>query len=116
MRRRSFHRGAIPAIGESENLLVQWHDIEDRSRVNPPAQGRSFAGILGESQRAKALAKRSVFDIRSDFSDCVHIQRRARRTRAFVCNEEARDSSSYKHEVAQHGTQQRGSRDKLLKI
>ena len=60
---RGFHGGAIPAIGESENLLIQGHDVEDRSRMNPPAQGRSFTGVFGESERAKAFAKRCVFRI-----------------------------------------------------
>src|SRR5450432_3302385 len=93
-------------FGESENLLIQGHDVEyDFPRVNPPAQGRSFTGVLGESERAKAFAKFSVLSVRGDFSDRVHITRRSRFTRGFICNEQAGDGSTRKHEVAKHGAQ-----------
>src|SRR5580700_11018441 len=63
VRGRGFHGGPIPAVGKSENLLIQGHNVEDRSRMNPPAQGRSFTGVFGESKRAKAFAKCSVLRV-----------------------------------------------------
>jgi hypothetical protein len=41
--------------------------------MNPPAQGCAFTGVFGESERAKAFAKRSVFGIGADFSYRVYI-------------------------------------------
>ncbi len=73
--------------------------------MNPPAQGRPFTGVFGESEGAKAFAKRSVFGVGADFSDCVHIQRRARWACTLIRNEQACDGSSHKHKVSQHGTQ-----------
>src|SRR4051812_7830917 len=52
VRGRGFHSGAIPAIGESENFLIQGHDVEDLPGMNPPTQGCSFTGVFGESERS----------------------------------------------------------------
>src|SRR5450631_3768585 len=57
------HRGAVPAIRESKNLLIKGHDVENNSRLNPPAQRRSFARIFRESERAKTFAKFAVLRI-----------------------------------------------------
>jgi hypothetical protein len=65
------HRDAIPTIRESRNPLIQGHDVQDRSRMNPPAQGCAFTGVFGESERAKAFAKRSVFGIGADFTSAL---------------------------------------------
>ena len=62
-RGRGFHSGTIRAIGESENLFIQGHNVEDCSRMNPAAQRCSFAGIFGESERANAFAECGVLRI-----------------------------------------------------
>jgi len=88
---RVFHGGAIPTIGEPENLLIEWHNVEDRFRVNSPAQRCALAAVFGKAERAHAFAKRGVLRIRSDFGDCIHIQSGARCASAFIPNEQARD-------------------------
>jgi hypothetical protein len=113
---RGFHGGAIPAIGKSENRLIQGHDVEDSSRANPPAQGRSFTRVLRESEHSKAFAEGSVLRVSSDFSNCVHSQRRPRCARAFISDKQTRYSASHKHQVLEHWPQERGCRNKLLKI
>jgi hypothetical protein len=54
--------------------------------------------------------------IGTDFSYRVHIRRGARQTRALIRHEQACDGSSHKYEVPQHRTQQRGDRNKPLKV
>ena len=73
--------------------------------MNPPAQRCVFASIFGESERAKTFAKRSVLGIGADFSDCVHIQRRARQVRTLIRNKQSRDGAAHEHELFQHRTE-----------
>ena len=110
------HRGPIPAIRKSENPFIERHDVKDQFSPNPSAKGCVLTKIFGESERAKAVAECGVLCIRSDFRNGVHVQRRARSAGAVVRHEQARDGTSHEHEVVEHRTQDRGSRDQLLKI
>src|SRR5215469_865690 len=46
MYHRRVHSRLVPAVGKSEDLLVERHDVQDRLFLAPSANRSSFTGIL----------------------------------------------------------------------
>jgi hypothetical protein len=115
-RSRGLHCSPIPAVGKSENLVVQRHHVENRPALDPPAHGCTFAGVFAEPQGTQPVAECRIRCIGRDFGDHIHIERGSRIGGGLVGNEETCHRPAHEYQFAKQRAQQPGRGDQLLKV
>lgn len=60
---RGVHRGPVPSIGESENSLVNRHDVYGRVPLTPSTGRRSLTNVFRQTKPAESSGQRLVLAI-----------------------------------------------------
>src|SRR5436305_6025521 len=57
------HSRLVLAVGKSQDLLVERHDVQNRLLLPPPANRSSFSGILQKAAPAESFREISISGI-----------------------------------------------------
>jgi hypothetical protein len=88
----------VPAVGKSEDLLVEGHDVQNRLLLPPPANRSSFTSVLSETTFAESFRKICVRGVGADLGDGIHIGGGADVCCRFVGDEQGSRASSDKNQ------------------
>src|ERR1700732_1302202 len=88
----------VPAVGKSEDLLVERHDVQNRLLLPPPANRSSFTSVLSETTFTESFRKICVRGVRADLGDGIHIVGGADVCCRFVGDEQGTRASSDKNQ------------------
>ena len=109
-----FDRYRVPAVAEAQDVLVNWHDVDDQIVTAPSAERCARRGVLGESQRAQSFRERGVLRVGGDVDDRIDVSRGTDTARSRVGHEQtcraATDEDQFvehRRKQAHHGFEQR---------
>src|SRR5579863_1326293 len=76
---RGRQRGTVPAITESEDGRIDWHEIQKEISIHPAANRRAFRAGFAKAELPQPLFEGSKFNVRCGFDNYIHIKRCAGR-------------------------------------
>lgn len=103
-----FHRRPMPAVGESQDSLVNRHHVYRQISGTPSAGRRTFASVLNQAKLLEPVRQRTVFRVRVHLGDHVDVGSGPRSGDSRVAGHEPRHTPADEHDFTEQRLQGAG--------